>query len=164
MTVLDPTDLRQAFGKFPTGVVVVTTVTDDSTPVGFTANSFSSVSMDPPLLLVCPGRSMSCFGIFETCQRFAVNVLAEGQQEISRIFSGYNGDRFSKISWRWDAGGMPLVDGAVVQFSCTTHRVIDAGDHAILIGAIDTVVSSERPSLGFVSGRYFSLGIEREVR
>jgi flavin reductase (DIM6/NTAB) family NADH-FMN oxidoreductase RutF len=164
MTILDRAELREAFGKFPTGVTVVTTVADDGSPVGFTANSFSSVSLDPPLLLVCPARSMSCFSIFETCRRFAVNVLAEGQQEISSTFAVYQGDRFSEISWRQDAAGQPLIDGAVGQFSCTTHQTVDAGDHIILIGAIDSVVSSERPSLGFFSGGYFSLGHERETR
>ena len=163
MTTLDPTALREAFGQFPTGVTVVTAVAGDGTPVGFTANSFSSVSLDPPLLLVCPGRSMNCFSIFETCRNFAVNILAEGQQDISNTFAKEQGDRFSEIVWRQDPTGMPLIDGAAVQFSCTTHQVVDAGDHIILIGAIGTVVTSEHPSLGFVSGGYFSLRHEREV-
>jgi flavin reductase (DIM6/NTAB) family NADH-FMN oxidoreductase RutF len=162
MTIPDPTVLRGAFGQFPTGVTVVTAVAAAGTPVGFTANSFSSVSLDPPLLLVCPGRSMSCFSVFETCQHFAVNVLAEGQQDISNKFARYQGDRFHEISWRQDAIGMPLIDGAAVQFSCTTYKAVDAGDHIILIGAIDNVVSSERPGLVFVSGGYLNLAQERE--
>jgi flavin reductase (DIM6/NTAB) family NADH-FMN oxidoreductase RutF len=163
MTIPDPTVLREAFGQFPTGVTVVTAVADAGTPIGFTANSFSSVSMDPPLLLVCPGRSMSCFSVFENCRHFAVNVLAEGQQDISNKFARYQGDRFLGISWREDATGMPLIDGAAVQFSCTTYKAVDAGDHIVLIGAIDTVVSSKRPGLVFVSGGYLSLAQERET-
>ena len=163
MTTPDPTVLREAFGQFPTGVTVVTALAVSGKPVGFTANSFSSVSLDPPLLLVCPGRSMSCFSIFETCRHFAVNVLAEGQQDISNKFARYQGDRFSEIPWRQDATGMPLIDGAAVQFSCTTHKAVDAGDHIILIGEIDAVVLSERPGLVFVSGGYLSLGHERET-
>jgi len=163
MTTLNPTVLREAFGQFPTGVTVVTAVADAGTPVGFTANSFSSVSLDPPLLLVCPGRSMSCFSVFETCQHFAVNVLAEGQQDISNKFAKHQGERFNEIPWRQDATGMPLIDGAAVQFSCTTYKVVDAGDHIILIGGIDTVVSSDRPGLVFVSGGYLSLAQERET-
>jgi flavin reductase (DIM6/NTAB) family NADH-FMN oxidoreductase RutF len=164
MSTLNPTVLREAFGQFPTGVTVVTTMEKSFKPVGFTANSFCSVSLDPPLLLVCPGRSMSCFSIFETCRNFAVNVLAEGQQNISNKFARYKGDRFSEISWQQDARGMPLIDGAAVQFSCSTHKAVDAGDHIILIGAIDNVVLSERPGLVFVSGGYFSLRHDREAK
>ena len=163
MTTLDPTVLSEAIGQFPAGVTVMTAVADAVTRLGFTANYFSFVSLDTPSLLVCPGKSMSCFSVFDTCRYFAVNVLAEGQQDISNKFARYQGDRFHEISWRQDAIGMPVIDGAAVQFSCTTYKAGDAGDHIILIRAIYTVVSSECPGLVFVSGGYLSLFQEHET-
>ncbi len=161
MIPLDTKALRAAFGSYPTGVTVVTSTDSSGAPVGFTANSFTSVSMDPPLLLVCPARSLSSFELFETCQRFAVNVLSEGQEDISNIFAGYKGDRFSQVDWSPDHGGMPLLNNAAAQFSCVTTQVIPAGDHIVLVGEIDGFNHTDFRGLGYASGQYFSLGLER---
>jgi len=98
MTTLDPRALRNAFGSFMTGVTVITSRDASGAPVGFTANSFTSVSLDPPLLLVCPGKFLSSYDAFTNCSHFAVNVLAEGQEEVSNTFAGYKGDRFAKAA------------------------------------------------------------------
>ena len=157
-TRLDPKALRQAFSVFPTGVSIVTARTGDDTPVGFTANSFTSVSLDPPLLLVCPGRYLSSFSVFENCERFAVNVLAEGQEALSDRFARFGGDRFAQIGW-WDEAGMPpVLDGVAAHFLCATHRVIPAGDHIVLMGAVEAFQRSDRRGLGFAEQTYFSLG------
>ena len=161
MTAFDPKALRNAFGAFPTGVTVVTTVSPEGEPVGFTANSFTSVSLDPPLLLVCPGRRLTSFPIFEACTRFAVNVLAEGQEEVSNIFAGFKGDRFAAVDWSADPDGLPLIAGAAARFSCTTDQVIQAGDHIILMGAVQRFDHAGRPGLGYAGGRYFSIGLEQ---
>ena len=161
MTALDPRALRNAFGSFMTGVTVVTTLRSDGTPVGFTANSFSSVSLDPPLLLVCPGKYLSSYDSFVQCSHFAVNVLSEGQEDVSNIFSSYKGDRFARVPHDLDRNGVPLIGGATVQFSCRTHQSIPAGDHCILIGQIEDFVHTEAMGLGYVGGQYFSLGLER---
>ena len=163
MTQLDPKALRQAFGSFPTGVTVVTTIDETGQKYGFTANSFTSVSIDPPLLLVCPGKFLSSFEAFKTCKRFAVNILAEGQEEIANTFASFKGDRFAKVSWQADAHGDPLIDHAATQFSCATHQIIPAGDHIILIGEVEEFTRSDQRGLGYSSGRYFSLGLEREA-
>lgn len=157
----DPKELRNAFGAFPTGVTVVTTVKEDGAPVGFTANSFTSVSLEPPLLLVCPARRLSSFDVFETCSHFAVNVLAEGQEAVSNIFAGFEGDRFAQVAWEQDARGFALITGAAARFCCKTHQVIPAGDHALLIGTVIRFDHKQRHGLGYAAGHYFSIGLEQ---
>ena len=161
MTTLDPHALRHAFGSFMTGVTVVTTKAADGTPLGFTANSFSSVSLDPPLLLVCPGKFLSSYDSFARASRFAVNVLAEGQEEVANTFARCKGDRFAHTTHHGDDHGNILIDGAVAQFSCTTHRVMEAGDHAILVGKIEDFNHDKGRGLGYAAGQFFSLGLER---
>lgn len=161
MNAFDPRALRNAFGSFITGVTVVTSKAADGTPVGFTANSFSSVSLDPPLLLVCPGKFLSTYEYFASCTHFAVNILAEGQEDVANTFASYKGDRFARVAHREDALGNLLIDRALAQFSCTTHRVIDAGDHLILIGAVQDFDQGVGRGLGYVGGQFFSLGLER---
>lgn len=163
MTTLDPRALRDAFGSFMTGVTVVTTRDASGTPVGFTANSFSSVSLDPPLLLVCPGKFLSSYEVFTGCRHFAVNILAEGQQEVSNTFAGYKGDRFAKVAHRNGVHDLPLIEGALAQFCCETHQAIPAGDHTILMGQVLEFSHAAGDGLGYVGGSYFSLGLEREM-
>lgn len=161
MTQIDPRALRSALGSFMTGVTVVTALRNDGVAVGFTANSFSSVSLDPPLVLVCPGKFLSSFDTFANARHFAINILAEGQEDVSNIFAKSTADRFAQVPHRFDANGVPLIEGAAAQFSCTTEQVVPAGDHCILIGRVDTFVHARDAGLGYVNGRYFSLGLER---
>ena len=161
MSLIDPRELRSAFGAFITGVTVVTTRDSGGLPVGFTANSFSSVSLDPPLLLVCPGRFLSSFEVFSNCSHFSISVLAEGQEQVSNIFAGFKGDRFARISHEADANGVPVIAGAAASFSCATEQVIPAGDHCILIGRVTGFSHSAKRGLGYSGGHYFSLGMER---
>ena len=163
MTQLDPKILRKAFGSYMTGVTVITAMSSDGTPVGFTANSFTSVSLDPPLLLVCPAKSLSSFDVFANCESFVVNILSEDQQAISNIFAGSKEDRFSQIEWHKDEQGNPVIDGALTHFSCKTDRNLDAGDHHLLVGEVLDFSTREGRGLGYASGGYFSLGLEREA-
>ena len=163
MTMLNPGELRKAFGSFLTGVTVVTTVDSNGQPCGFTANSFASVSLAPPLLLICPGKFLSSFAVFEKCTYFAVSILAEGQEDISNIFASFKGDRFAKAKWKSDSLGLPLIDGAAAHFSCKTAQVIPAGDHVILIGEVMAFTQSGAIGLGYAAGEYFSLSLEREA-
>lgn len=161
MNTLDTRALRTAFGSFMTGVTVVTARGPDGALVGFTANSFASVSLDPPLLLVCPGKFLSSYDSIATCSHFAVNILAEGQEEISNTFASYKGDRFAKVAHHIDLHGVPVIDGTIAQFSCSTHQTLPAGDHCILIGQVQDYAYVDAPGLGYVGGQYFSLGMER---
>ncbi|GAA0311738.1 flavin reductase [Psychrobacter aestuarii] len=163
MKQLDPKLLRKAFGSYMTGVTVITAINDDGQPVGFTANSFTSVSLEPPLLLVCPSKFLSSFDVFANCQNFAVNILSEDQQSISNIFAGSKDDRFAQVDWHIDDYGNPILAGTLTHFSCKTHQTIEAGDHHLLIGEVLDFASREGHGLGYASGGYFSLGLEREA-
>ena len=163
MSALDLRELRNAFGTFMTGVTVVTAVDSNGTPVGFTANSYTSVSLEPPLLLVCPSNALSSFDIFNQCSQFAINILADDQQDISNVFSTSDIDRFGRISWRAHESGCPSIDGSAAFFSCSTHKRVVAGDHLILIGQVEHFETSGKAGLGYSNGGYFSLGLERRA-
>ncbi len=158
---MNPKELRNAFGTFMTGVTVVTTKSNEGENIGFTANSFTSVSLDPPLLLVCLGKSMGCYPVFESCSHFVVNILAEAQEDVSNLFASYDGDRFSKVAWHEDQNGMPLINGVTTSFSCKNHQQIDAGDHMILMGEITHFETTGHEGLGYSNQGYYSLGLER---
>ncbi|MEH6444767.1 MAG: flavin reductase family protein [Oceanospirillaceae bacterium] len=159
----DIRELRNAFGSFMTGVTVVTAVSETGEKVGFTANSFTSVSVDPALLLICPAKNLSSFDIFNNCKHFAVNILAEDQQEVSNTFAGGKGDRFADIAWHSNEQGVPLIDGAVAHFSCTTYNNVDAGDHIVLIGQVNVFNTNDKLGLGYAKSGYFSLGMEHRA-
>ncbi len=164
MTDFTAKDLRRAFGSFLTGVTVVTARAPDGSPVGFTANSFSSVSLEPPLLLVCPGKALSSFETFRTADHFGVSILAAGQEDVSDIFASSAADRFAKVAHDDDLHGVPLIRGAAARFSCATHQVIPAGDHIILLGEVRHVDHANTAGLGYAGGRYFSLGPDSRTR
>lgn len=164
MTQFDPRDLRSAFGRFMTGVTVVTARAPDGNPVGFTANSFTSVSMDPPLLLVCPGKFLSSYDVFANCTDFAISILAEGQEDVATTFASYKGDRFAKVPHSIGADGLPMIEGAIARFTCRTHSATQAGDHLVLIGQVTTYDTGLGRGLGYANGQFFSLGLERAAR
>lgn len=151
----DQRTLRDALGCFATGVTVVTTRDSDGVPVGLTANSFTSVSLDPPLLLVCIAKSVSSLAIFETAPHFAVNVLHIGQQPVSGRFARRGEDRFEGTQVEtWDSG-VPILSHSLASFECARHAAHDAGDHVILIGRVERVrFEPRRDPLLYFRGRY----------
>lgn len=155
MSAPDARALRDAFGTFITGVTVVTTLDGGGTPVGFTANSFTSVSLDPPLLLVCISKSSQNLDVFTTTSAFAVNVLAEGQREVSQTFASQVDDRFAAVRWQRGPHGSPVFDEVCAWFDCATHRTVDAGDHIILVGEVKAFDNLGRNGLGYMRGTYF---------
>jgi flavin reductase (DIM6/NTAB) family NADH-FMN oxidoreductase RutF/pimeloyl-ACP methyl ester carboxylesterase len=163
MKAIDSRELRNAFGSFMTGVTVVTAISNTGEKVGFTANSFTSVSVEPPLLLVCPSNKLSSFDIFNRCEHFVVNILAADQQDISNTFAGGKGDRFADITWHSDVNGCPVIDGSVAHFSCSTHSNIPAGDHILLVGQVNDFTSNDKLGLGYAKGGYFNLGMEHRA-
>ena len=164
MRTVDPRALRDAFGRYMTGVTVVTTLDADGHPVGFTANSFSSVSLDPPLLLVCPGKFLSSYESFRNCERFCVSVLSEEQRPVANTFAGFKGDRFAHVDHSPDAHGIPTMTGALVRFSCKTHKIVPAGDHVVLIGEVTGFEEGPGAGLGYAGGQFFTLGLEHSTR
>lgn len=158
-SVFDGRDLRRAFGNFATGVTIVTTLDAAGNPCGFTANSFTSVSIDPPLLLVSIAKSAYGCEVFTASAGFAVNILARDQRELSNRFAAAGADKFAGLGWQGKASGAPVVDGVVAWFDCEHHQQVDAGDHVILIGKVLQYAYNTHTPLGFCRGAYVSFGL-----
>jgi len=149
-------DLRDALGRFATGVTVVTTLTPDG-PLGITANSFSSVSLDPPLVLWSPARRSSRFPAFEAAGHFAVHVLSAGQRHIADHFArcGAFPEAFSASPGH---GGAPLLEGCTARFECRHAAQFDGGDHLICVGEVVRLTQDDLPPLIYHQGEYHALG------
>jgi flavin reductase (DIM6/NTAB) family NADH-FMN oxidoreductase RutF len=160
---IDPRELRRAFGAFPTGVTIVATRDGQGEPVGFTANSFTSVSLDPPLLLVCIAASASSYAAFREAGRFGVSVLGAAQREASTVFATRGADKFASVGWAPRRTGAPLIEGAVAWFDCETDRIVPAGDHAILLGRVVAFDWTRDAPLGYCRGAYVSFGFDAEA-
>jgi flavin reductase (DIM6/NTAB) family NADH-FMN oxidoreductase RutF len=131
-----PREFRDALGLFPTGVAIVTTVDAQGQPAGITVNSFTSVSLDPPLILVSIARTSRSFDLFNTAKHFAVNLLREEQRHVSSAFASATADRFGTVNHRPGHGNSPLIDAHLVAFECETYARYDGGDHVLLIGKV----------------------------
>ena len=161
LTAFEAKSLRNAFGSFMTGVTVVTTMEPNGAPRGFTANSFTSVSLDPPLLLICIAKTASSCAVFSRTPGFVVNILAEDQKDVSGIFASKRPDKFAEVSWTTSANGQPVIDGSLSWFDCARREVIEAGDHIILLGAIRDFDTRDANPLGYARGGYVTLGLEQ---
>lgn len=150
----DARDLRRAMGQYATGVTVVTTVDQDGRPFGMTANSFTSVSINPPLVLWAAAKSSPSLPAFESTSRFAVNVLASDQHHLSRQFSTSGAEKFDGVRLR--PGDVPLLEGTVAHFVCRRPEGgrLDAGDHVVFLGEIESYEASGGEPLVFHSGFY----------
>lgn len=152
---LDVRDFRRALGQFPTGVTVVTALDAAGNPVGVTASSFNSVSLDPPLVLWSVDKAAFSAETFRTAKHFAVNVLAENQVAISNRFASRGEDKFKDVAWTSGLGGCPVFDGVAAHFECRTWAVYEGGDHWILVGEVrDYSYDSACAPLVFAKGGY----------
>lgn len=152
----EPRDLRNAFGTFITGVTVVTALDAENKPIGFTANSFSSVSLDPPLISICLANTSANYDTLVHADGFAVNILSETQTEVSNTFARRVEDRFATVGWNNGPFGSPILEGVSAWFDCTVHKTVDAGDHVILIGQVQAFEANSNPALGYARGAYFT--------
>ncbi|HVR92165.1 MAG TPA: alpha/beta fold hydrolase [Novosphingobium sp.] len=151
----DARTLRDALGCFSTGVTIVTAQGPDGTPIGLTANSFTSVSLDPPLLLVCIANNASSAAILKAATHFAVNVLQIGQQPTSNRFAGKGEDRFGQTEWHQGETGAPVLTGSLGTFECQRHAVHEGGDHFILVGeVVRAEFEPRRDPLLYFRGKY----------
>jgi flavin reductase (DIM6/NTAB) family NADH-FMN oxidoreductase RutF len=150
----DRRDYRRALGQFATGVSVVTARTSDGRRVGVTVNSFSSVSLNPPLILWSLSRQTPSFTDFMNAAHFAVNVLEAHQHHLSRQFSTPLPDKFAGVEFVDGAGGVPILSGVIAQFVCRKVRQYDGGDHVIFIGEVEQYKYNDTEPLVFHSGRY----------
>lgn len=162
----DPVDtiaLRRALGTFLTGVTVVTCIDELGRPRGFTANSFTSVSLDPPLVLVCVARSAQSLDAFVSAGGFVVNVLAEHQKPVSQLFASKSAEKFENVRWLPASTGAPRLEEGVAWFDCHTRQRVDAGDHVVLIGEVMRFSAEGGSPLGYCQGNYLSFGLVHEA-
>lgn len=151
----DARTFRDALGCFATGVTIITAMAPDGTPIGLTANSFTSVSLDPPLLLVCIANSAGSGPVLREAERFAVNVLQIGQQPTSNRFAGKGEDRFAATPWEVGEFGTPVLTGSLSSFECSRDAVHDGGDHFILVGRVlKAMFEPRRDPLLYFRGKY----------
>lgn len=150
----DMRELRDCFGAFYTGVTVVTTRDDAGRFYGTTVNSFSSLSLDPPLILWSQRRVAATFPVFGAARYFAVNILSEDQVEISRIFSSSSPDRFAGVKTQPGLGGVPLILGCSAYLQCSRETSYPGGDHEIFVGRVEQIETMKRAPLLFGAGSY----------
>lgn len=149
---------RKIMGHYPTGVTIVTAVGRDGTPVGLTANSVTSVSLDPPLVLVCVSEQSSSLRAILAHGSFAVNILGAGAASTAiRFAEETRNDRFRDIAFAVKGGGGPVLEGAVAWMTCGLYRTFEAGDHVILVGEVNDGDAAGGDPLVFIRGRYEGL-------
>jgi len=157
----DIIEFRRALGSFLTGVTIVTTIGAEGEPRGFTANSFTSVSLEPPLVLVCIAKKALGHQAFSTSRGFAINILSEDQKAASGIFASKAPDKFASVAWQPGQTGNPVIDGSVAVFDCDMEQLVDAGDHSILIGRVHDFTHNGAQPLGYWRGAYVTPGLSQ---
>jgi flavin reductase (DIM6/NTAB) family NADH-FMN oxidoreductase RutF len=145
---------RDALAQFATGVTIIAARRADGRYAGFTANSFNSVSLQPPLVVWSLNRRAGNLAAFENAQRYAINVLAHDQIELARRFSRPHVDRFDGVSFRLGVADAPLIEGCIAWFECRHHAIHRAGDHALFIGHVETCERRNGLGLVFHHGHY----------
>jgi flavin reductase (DIM6/NTAB) family NADH-FMN oxidoreductase RutF len=149
---LSSEEFRRACGRFSTGVAVASVLDAQGMPHGLTVSSFTSVSLHPPLILICLGHEVTSLELFRNASHFAINILAEDQREISTRFAHKGQDRFDGLAWRRGETGAPLLAGVLAEIECAVHHRIQAGDHDILIGEmVSGQVHGGEPLLHYAS-------------
>ena len=154
----EPQAMRAALGRFATGVTIVTCLDAQGQRVGLTVNSFSALSLQPPLVLWSLRRASPSLAAFAGAGHFAVNVLADAQVELSRRFASPQAEKFADGMWRDGEGGAPVLSGCAAVFECELQSQQDAGDHVLFIGRVLRFADLGLAPLVFQSGRYHLLG------
>jgi flavin reductase (DIM6/NTAB) family NADH-FMN oxidoreductase RutF len=151
----DPKIFRRVLGHYPTGVCAITAMQADGKPIGMVVGSFTSVSLDPPLVAFFPDRSSSSWPKIQATGRFCVNVLAGHQEPLCRALASKAEKKFAGIDYRLSKAGLPILDGIVAWIDCDLHAVHEAGDHYIVLGLVHTLdVEKQNKPLLFCRGGY----------
>lgn len=145
---------KRVLGSFASGVTIVTTQDHGGRPRGMTVSAFSSVSLDPPLVLICIDREAECYPNLQQSGRFAVNILEQGQGDLSRRFATKDVDRFAGVRVRPGATGLPLLEGALGVLECRVVGAHRAGDHTIFVGEVEAAAVTPEAPLLHCRGRY----------
>ncbi|GAF43596.1 flavin reductase family protein [Rhodococcus wratislaviensis] len=155
---------RHVLGHYPTGIVVVTAVGESGQPVGMAVGSFTSVSLEPPLVAFLPDKSSSSFPLLREAASFCVNVLSEDQEDLCRQFARKGIDRFHGVEWSPAPSGAPVLAGSVAWIDCIPQTLHEAGDHFIVIGRVQALVAtSDRRPLLFFRSSYDQLATPEDV-
>lgn len=151
--------LRDAFGQFATGVTVVTALDNQGKPIGLTANSFASVSLDPPLVSWCIDKKSARFELIAAAEFFTISVLTEEQRELSNLFAmrSWDDNAFDDIQWYKGLNGVPQLPGVGARFHCKTTYKYPGGDHLIIVGAVEDYELDSQSPLIFFQGDYQQL-------
>lgn len=156
---MDSKEFRNALGQFATGVTVITTLDQNSNKVGMTVNSFSSVSLEPMLVLWSLAKTAKTFEAFDATERFAIHVLNAEQQAISNQFASRCGDRFENVNHTEGHGGIPLLEDYSAVFQCEIEARHEGGDHIIMVGRVIDFDNKGQPPLIFHAGQYADLDL-----
>jgi flavin reductase (DIM6/NTAB) family NADH-FMN oxidoreductase RutF len=157
MNMVTPEEFRHACGRFATGVTIASVMDDTGTPHGLTVSSFASVSLDPPLVLICLGHEVTSIEIFRAAAHFGISVLAGTQRDISERFARKGYDRFDGLPWERGRTGVPLLAGVLANMECAVEQRIAAGDHDIFIGRMLHARVAEGDPLIHFASRYRGL-------
>jgi flavin reductase (DIM6/NTAB) family NADH-FMN oxidoreductase RutF len=150
-------EFRRACGRFATGVTIASVLDREGTPHGLTVSSFTSVSLDPPLILICLGHAVSVIDIFRASSYFGINVLSESQRELSERFARKGEDRFNDLAWVRGETGVPLIPGVLANIECAMEQRVTSGDHDIFIGEMVASQVADGEPLIYYASRYRKL-------
>lgn len=154
---VDPPQFRQLLGRFATGVTIVTSRTPSGEPVGMTASSVASVSIDPPLVLVSVDKSHDMHAALESGTHFVLNILSADQEALSRRFAATEPDRFRGVNYRENERGIPILDGVVAHLECEKRTAVPGGDHTVFFGLVVGGAVTDRRPLLYYRGGYAGL-------
>ncbi len=156
--ILRPEEFRRACARYATGVSVATVSSPAGAPEGLTVNSFTSVSLDPPLVLVCIAKTATAYSSFRAAKSFVINVLREDQIDLSQHFASSQSDRFQNIAWHSGVQGAPVLEGVLAVLECAIHSSFEAGDHTVFVGQAERAESHEGVPLLYYASAYRKLG------
>ena len=151
---VSPAEFRHACGRFATGVTIASALDDRGIAHGLTVSSFTSVSLEPPLILICLGHEATMIDVFRRAFHFGISILREGDHALSRRFATPGQDRFEGVAWRRGQTGVPLIDCALAALECKVHQRFTAGDHDLLVGCVVSTRVEDGAPLIHYTGRY----------
>lgn len=161
--MISEVEFRRCASMFVTGVTIVTTVGREGGFAGLTANSFTTVSLNPPLILFCLGKASTQYAAFVDCEGFAVHVASAGQRDLAARFATRGEDRFAGLEVEMGAFGAPIIPGALAVFECERYKTYDSGDHTVFVGLVHKTRlgdSKPRVALGYFQSHFIEIGLD----